>query len=84
MRRVIARLTRTKTTVSKVLIALMCGMLMLSGAACQNKEQDDTMSSGTGAGEVKTASDACSHCAGTQTATASGTCPVCGMKPTKS
>ena len=68
---------------SKILIAVMCGMLMLSGAACQNKQEDETMTSGSGAGEVKTASDACSHCPGVQTATASGTCPVCGMKVSK-
>ena len=69
---------------SKLLVAVTCGILMLSGAACQNKQAEDDMSSGgTNAGEVKTAADACSHCPGVQTATAAGACPVCGMKPSK-
>jgi uncharacterized paraquat-inducible protein A len=71
--------------VSKVFIAVACGMLLLSAAACQNREKDDASmsTSDNNAAEVKTASDACSHCPGNQTATASGTCPVCGMKVTK-
>lgn len=69
---------------SKVLAAVICGVLMLSAVACQNQKQDDSMStSGNDAAEMKTASDACSHCPGNQTATAGGTCPVCGMKVTK-
>ena len=65
---------------SKLLVAVMCGMLVLSGVACQNKESDDSMS-GSESGEVKTAKDDCTHCAGTQTAKADGTCPMCGGKP---
>jgi uncharacterized paraquat-inducible protein A len=68
---------------SRIFLAVVCAMLALSTAACQNRSTDETTSSGTGAGEVKAAADACSHCAGAQTATASGTCPVCGMKVSK-
>ena len=69
---------------SKLLVPVMSVMLMLSGAACQNRENDDaTTSGGSSAGEVKAASDACSHCPGVQTAKADGSCPVCGMNPKK-
>ena len=65
---------------SKLLIAVVCGMLALAGAACQNRENDDMSSSGSSAGEVKAAKDDCAHCTGVQTAKADGTCPMCGMK----
>jgi hypothetical protein len=58
-------------------------MLMLSGAACQNRGEGDTTSGGSGAGDVKAAADACSHCPGVQTAKADGSCPVCGMNMKK-
>ena len=59
------------------LIALLALGLVLAVGGCQNKNHDDDM----GTTEPKKMSmDACSKCAGHQTATSDGKCPMCGAK----
>lgn len=62
--------------------------LIVSGLAlvgCQSddmEDDDDRMEDRRMSTTQPMSGDACSHCPGVQKATASGACPVCGMKPT--
>ena len=47
---------------------------------CQSDDNKSTTHSHTKTEMKTTSADACSHCAGVQTATADGKCPKCGMK----
>jgi hypothetical protein len=61
-------------------LAAFAILATLAVAGC-NKNKDDGMNEGSMSNEPKKMStDACSHCAGVQTATADGKCPVCGGK----
>jgi uncharacterized paraquat-inducible protein A len=53
---------------------LAIGLMSVATTGCKNKDHHD------GRDTQKMSADACSHCAGVQTATAAGTCPKCGMK----
>lgn len=53
-------------------MAAVLGAFLVVGG-CESDSKHDDMSKG------KMSMDACSHCAGMQTATADGKCPVCGM-----
>jgi rubrerythrin len=73
----------------RTLLATVLVSMMAVAVGCQKddmdhhhndkmKKSDSSMTSGKTMGTM----DACSHCAGVQTATADGKCPVCGMKVT--
>ncbi|HEX8523584.1 MAG TPA: hypothetical protein VF669_15120 [Tepidisphaeraceae bacterium] len=67
---------------SKWICAVALGAAM-AAVGCQNdnggRNRDRDMN--TSSNEPKRMSaDACTHCAGVQTATADGKCPECGMK----
>ena len=53
---------------------LAIGMMSFAVTGCKNKDHhhDDT--------QRMSATDQCSHCPGTQTLSADGTCPGCKMK----
>jgi uncharacterized paraquat-inducible protein A len=59
-----------------VAVAAMC---WVGGCKSDSNGMSDSGSMKSGDGKMMTA-DACPHCPGNQTATAQGTCPVCGMK----
>jgi hypothetical protein len=61
-----------------------CGMKMSAAATtpAEKMAAKGTSDMETKAHSAAGAVDACSHCAGVQTATADGKCPVCGMKLT--
>ena len=60
---------------SKFLVVALAAALAMA-VGCQDKDKDAAMKSGS---EKAAMMDACTHCAGTQTATADGHCPVCKM-----
>ena len=60
-------------------LSVMAMSLMLAVAGC-NKTSTETAEGSTDASGTSAGMDACAHCAGTQKATAEGTCPKCGMK----
>jgi hypothetical protein len=70
---------------SKVLIAAL-GCVLFIGIGCKAKgevkDNDSTMSGTSTSTQTHTSggADDCTHCAGTQTAKADGTCPACGAK----
>lgn len=74
---------------NKLLIAAL-GAVLFVGMGCQNdggdmrstrKDRDaDTMTTRTERTETMRGEDACTHCPGTQTAKADGTCPMCNGK----
>jgi uncharacterized paraquat-inducible protein A len=59
-------------------------MLVSITAACLiggcKSDDNGSMQSKTSSTAKPMSADACPHCAGVQTATAAGKCPVCGMK----
>jgi len=59
-----------------ILIAVASSLLLIGAVGCTNTQTSNTAEPKM----MKTSDDCCSHCAGKQTMTASGTCPVCGMK----
>jgi hypothetical protein len=61
-----------------LVVALAAALVMAVG--CQDKDKDHHMKSGS---EKAAMMDACSHCAGVQTATADGKCPACKMDVSK-
>src|SRR5215208_761963 len=64
-------------------LAAFALLATLALAGC-NKNKDHDMDNGSMSNEPKKMStDACSHCAGVQTATADGKCPVCGAPAKK-
>ncbi|MGB7160482.1 MAG: hypothetical protein WBD40_20620 [Tepidisphaeraceae bacterium] len=65
---------------SKLLIVALFG-LMFATVGCKNKDEE-TMTGTSSASEstMSAGADACSHCAGVQTAKADGTCSACGGK----
>lgn len=63
----------------KSIALLAVGFLLVVGG-CKNDKNDDMNSSSSEPKKMTT--DACSHCAGVQTATADGKCPSCGAKVT--
>jgi hypothetical protein len=70
---------------SKLLIVALSGLMFIAVGCKAEGEVDDndsTMSGSSTASETRSSAgaDACSHCAGKQTAKADGTCPMCGMK----
>ena len=60
-------------------IALCALGFVLAVVGCQNKNNDDYNTSGS-TEPKKMSMDACPKCAGHQTATADGKCPMCGAK----
>jgi hypothetical protein len=62
------------------LIALLALGFVLAVGGCQNKDNGDHMGSSSSSEPKKMSMDACTQCAGHQTATADGKCPKCGMK----
>jgi hypothetical protein len=60
---------------------LAVGLLLVVGG-CNNMNKDDNMDGST-AEPKKMTTDACAHCAGVQTATADGKCPMCSGKVAK-
>jgi uncharacterized paraquat-inducible protein A len=71
---------------SKLLIVILSGMMFVAvgcKAEAEVDDTDDSTMSGTSSrteGSTAAGADACTHCAGTQTAKADGTCSKCGMK----
>lgn len=57
----------------------MLAVAMLLAVGCQNKDNGSTHTT-TSDAPKKMTTDACSHCAGDQVATADGKCPMCGGK----
>ncbi len=66
-----------RCVMSRILSVMVFG-LMLAVAGCN--KNTDTASGTAEEGTMSAGADACPHCPGTQTATANGTCPKCGMK----
>ena len=78
---------------NKLLIAAL-GAVLFVGVGCQNDggsgssssrtmrttRDDGTTTTRTERTETMRGEDDCTHCPGTQTARADGTCPQCGMK----
>ena len=58
----------------KLFALLAVGMLLVVGGCKSDNDSMNTSSSEP----KKMTTDACSHCAGVQTATAEGKCPMCG------
>jgi len=58
-------------------MAVLAVTALLSVGCDMNKNKSDDMS---GDQPKKMSTDACTHCAGNQTAKADGTCPQCGRK----
>jgi hypothetical protein len=71
---------------SKLLVVILSGVMFVALGCKAEGEIDDnddtTMSGSSSRTDTSTAAgaDACSHCAGKQTAKADGTCPVCNGK----
>ena len=61
------------------LCAVLCMASLLCVVSVGCNKESDKMDSNSSEPKMMT-SDACSHCAGVQTAKADGTCPACGMK----
>jgi hypothetical protein len=56
--------------------------ITVAAAGCHSQDEkcDHCTTKPSGDAKMTSASDACSHCPGVQTATADGKCPVCGAK----
>jgi hypothetical protein len=67
---------------NKLLVVTFASFLAAAvGCSSSNKQSGANHGSTSMKGDAMNASaDACSHCAGVQTATADGKCPVCGMQ----
>jgi hypothetical protein len=59
-------------------LSVMAMGLMLAAAGC-NKSAETAEGSAEAGSTDAAMTDACSHCAGVQKATADGKCPKCGM-----
>jgi hypothetical protein len=57
-------------------LMVLCALSLACIVGCDKNKKHDDMSSSP----KKMSTDACSHCAGDQMATADGKCPACGMK----
>jgi uncharacterized paraquat-inducible protein A len=73
---------------NKLLVAAL-GAVLFVAVGCQNdggsssgsaRSDRDTMTVRTERSETMRGEDDCTHCSGSQTARADGTCPQCGMK----
>ena len=59
--------------------AILAVGLLLAVGGCKSDNNGDTMNTSSSEPKKMT-TDACAHCAGVQTATADGKCPMCGAK----
>ncbi|MBC8105695.1 MAG: hypothetical protein H7Z14_03825 [Anaerolineae bacterium] len=64
-------------------IALLAVGFLLAVGGCKNDGHHDDMNHSSSTEPKKMSMDACSHCAGVQTATADGKCPMCSGKVAK-
>ena len=67
---------------SKLLVVILSGVMFVA-VGCKSDDGGDDMSASSSdtKSTMSAGADACSHCAGVQTATADGKCPICSAKP---